>query len=266
MSKIKRAFSIAVVAFAASFVVDSAHAGQILELDQGDNYATDGQRWPLIVPPVPLFGSIPFPLDFGSGPVSGRFFVIDPRGQVRFTDSSGVATGDFISILFGADPYTPRDNISHALGALDPSLIDSTLAPAFSDFSKHLNAYRFLFNFVCPSSNPSCSGLQFEATLVELTTEAFVLQFNYGNNDPVPGATAGFHIGANTVLFPGPYSKVGPDYCFNHGVASSFTTIAACRGAAAVIPEPAPLWLLAGGLALLVASCTRRRGATLRTH
>ena len=266
MSKIKRAFSIAVVAFAASFVANSAHAGRDLELDQGDNYASDGQRWPLIVPPVPLAGSIPFPLDFGSGAVSGRFFLIDPRGQVRFTDSSGVDTGDFISILFGADPYTPRDNISHALGALDPSLIDPTVAPAFSDFSKHLDAYRFLFNFVCPTSNPSCSGLQFEATLVALNAEAFVLQFNYGNNDPVAGATAGFHIGANIASFPGPYSDVGPDFCFNRGIASSFTTIAACSGAAAVLPEPAPMWLLAGGLALLAASRTRRRGETLRTH
>ncbi len=266
MSKIKWAFSIAFVVCAASFLANSAHAGLDLELDQGDNYASDGQRWPIIVPPVPLFGSIPFPLDFGSGPVSGRFVFIDPHGQVRFTDSSAVDTGDFISILFGADPYAPRDNISQALGALDPSLIDSTLAPAFNDFSKHLNAYRFLFNFVCPSSSPSCSGLQFEATVVELTAEAFVLQFNYGTNDPVPGATAGFHIGANTVSFPGPYSDAGPDFCFSRGVASRFTTIAACSGAAAAVPEPAPLWLLAGGLTLLAASRMRRRGATLRTH
>lgn len=246
--------------------ISSAQAGMVILVDQGDNYASDGQRWPLIVPPVPLFGSISFPLDFGSGPVTGRFFVIDPLGQVRFTDSNGVDTGDFISVLFGSSTYTPQNNISHALGALDPSLIDSTLAPAFNDFSKHLNAYRFLFNFVCPSSTPSCSGLQFEAVLAQLTDEAFVLQFNYGANDPVPGATAGFHIGANTTSFPGPYSNVGPDYCFNQGVASSFTTIAACRGVAAVLPEPAPLWLLAGGLALLAASRTRRRGANLRTR
>lgn len=238
-----------------------AVAGIEIEIDQGNVYSTRGQSWPVIVPPVPLFGQIPFAIDIGSGPQTGLYFIVDQRGSVIFTDSTAVPNLGQIDILRNTVQWTPRDNVTFGVGALDPNWIDPTVAPQYGDFSKHLDAIRFLFLFpVCPSNDLGCSGFSFEATIARLNDAAFVLQFNYGQNiDPISGVTAGFNINGQTASFGGPYSDVGPDYCFVRGVASRFTTIAACQGSVAVVSEPASVPMFFAGLALLVGTQLRGR-------
>ena len=242
----------------------SARAGRDVFVDIGDNYSGDGQMWPDFASlPTGLVGSIDFALDFGSGAATNRFFFLDPHGQIQFvTDATASTnTGDVIKPLLNAAQYAPRSNIGWAKGLIDPSLLDATLAPQFGDKSQGLALYRFLWNFVCPTTDPSCSGLQFEATLVHLTDEAFVLQFNYGFNDPITGVTTGFTIGTNSRSFSGPFADTGPDYCFNRGVLSDFTTIKACVGSTSTtVPEPdAMSLLLLGGVGLIAGLKARRR-------
>jgi hypothetical protein len=263
---------------ASLMTASSAFAGGKELVDQGDNYINDGQQWPVLGALEPLVGSIPFALNFGSGAVSGRTFFLDPHGRLDFTtDISGTTnTGDFVNILFNTTPstngqFTPRLNITNDVGLLDPSVIDSTLASHFDNKALGLDAYRFWFTGVCPTNDASCSGLDFQAVFVHLTDNAFVLEFNYGTNffdslDPTSEFLAGFQIGSNTASFNNGFSGTGPDFCFNNGVASNFTTIANCVGTTSTtVPEPDVRSLvLLGGLLLAACGVLRRRQPTQR--
>lgn len=268
---------------ASLMTASSAFAGGKELVDQGDNYINDGQQWPVLGALEPLVGSIPFALNFGSGATAGRTFFLDPHGRLDFTtDISGTTnTGDFVNILFNTTPstngqFTPRLNITNDVGLIDPSVIDSTLASQFGDKTKGLAAYRFWFTGVCPTNDADCSGLDFQAVFVHLTDNAFVLEFNYGSNffdagDPTSEFLAGFGIGSNAVssttdsAFSG-FSTTGPDFCFNNGVSSNFTTIANCVGTTSTtVPEPDVRSLvLLGGLLLAACGVLRRRQTTQR--
>ncbi len=239
-----------------------ANAGQRDLADEGNNYLGDGQSWGADI--TTGSGSIGFALDFGLGPVTNRTFTIDPHGQVVFT-SGTTPTGDFIAPLLAPTPFAPASQISYAAGLLDPSVIDNTTPTTYNP-ANGLQAIRFYFNGVCPTGQSTCGGDQFQAVLIGLDTEHFVLELNYGAFAPtITGGSASFKLGANTASFAGPYSDVGPDYCFSNGVARAFTTVAACTAAVVTnptVPEPGEdLLLLVGGLALVGNLVIRRRAA-----
>lgn len=261
-----------------------AHAGGMILVDQGDMYSTTGQKWPFFpaTVPEPNLTTIPFALNLGSGAAANRQVFDNPHGQLQFGNGSGnPSTGDYINILYNPNPtsagqFTPGLNITHDLGLVDPSVIDPSASPQFGDTSKGLQAYRFLFNFVCPGNDVNCgSPLQFEAIFFYLTDDKFILEFNYGggnffpNNNPFSQYQIGYQIGSSgyvnlTGLTNGVQS--GPDFCFSSGVATRFTSVAACRaGTTAVVPEPGVISLLfMGGLALL--TIVRRRPIRVATR
>lgn len=235
--------------------VNQAFAGSRELADEGNNYIFDGQSWGADI--TTGSGTIAFALDFGSGAIANRPFTLDPHGKVVFAGS------DFIAPLLAPTPYAPASQISYASGLLDPSVIDNT-TPASYNPVNGLQAYRFYFNGVCPTGQPTCGGDQFQAVIVSLDAEHFVLEFNYAAFAPtITGGSAGFQLGTNLASFGGPYSDVGPDFCFSNGVARAFTTVAACRAAVVTnptVPEPEEnLLLLVGGMALVGSVAMRRR-------
>lgn len=247
------ALSIATGLFALLCAGQAAAGGREL-VDEGNNYIFDGQSWGTDI--TTGTGSIAFALDFGSGAIANRAFTLDPRGRVTFAGT------DFIAPLLAPTPYAPASQISYASGLLDPSVIDNT-TPSSYNIANGLQAYRFYFNGVCPTAQSSCGGDQFQAVLVNLDAEHFVLEFNYAAFAPtIAGGSAGFQLGANVASFAGPYSDVGPDFCFSNGVSRAFTTVAACRAAVVTptVPEPEEdLLLIVGGMALVGSLAMRRR-------
>ena len=236
------------------------------------NYAFDGQYWhaPDIHPSpgTASFGTLNIPLDFGSGPVTGRHILFNGvDGLVTFVDDSKNPTGDFISPLGVKGGYsTNYVNGFYTYGELDPSLLTG---PAKSSYTYNptttLKAYRFDFPATCPlilaNSAGDCTDFDdftnFQAVLIALNDEDFVLQFNYQNFvDPPAGSTGTFALGANTnaaTPYTGPFLSAGPDYCFHAG---SLVSCNALLG----IPEPNTPMLFALGLALFAFATWRRRG------
>ena len=244
------------VSLFAIFCASGAIAGSRDLVDEGNNYIFDGQSWGTDI--TTGTGTVAFALDFGSGAVANRAFTLDPRGQVVF------AAGDFIAPLLAPTPYAPASQISYAAGLLDPTVIDNT-TPTSYNIANGLQAYRFYFNGVCPTGQSGCGGDQFQAVLVDLDAEHFILEFNYAAFAPtIIGGSASYKLGTNIASFAGPYSDVGPNYCFTNGVAGAFTSVAACRGAVVVNPTPVPepevgALLIVGALALTGSVVGRRR-------
>jgi PEP-CTERM motif len=256
----------------------AAHAGRIELADRGSiNYPNSGQFW--FTPESGLtltLNSFFLPLDFGSGAPAQRFIKMDPKGQIIFTDSVGNPTGDYIAPMLSATAYRADPNFLSAIfintGTVAPAAIDATRPITYDpslptyDPSQDLNAVRFWWNSVCTANSP-CDGsgnatVDFQAVLVGLGNDSFLLQYNYGfNGSAVPrDASASFSLGGTTRTFAGPYDQVGPDYCFNHGAVSVFTTISACTGTiTSTVPEPATVALLFAGLFAVMALRSRRR-------
>jgi hypothetical protein len=249
----------------------TAQAGTIELVDQGDNYTNDGQNWqqpPFTGNTVTIAGGVFVPLNFGSGAPASRKVIVDPRGQIVFVDASNNPTGDFFAPFLAPVAWTPNTNfggsIEQTFGFVDPKVLDSANPSGPFNPADGLPAYRFWWNSVCPSIGTcdNSTTVSFQAILFGLGNDAFVLQFNYGLNSFSPaGATAGYSLGANVASFAGPFSDVGPDYCFQGGVARAFTTVAACRGTIAAVPEPATIALFVTGFTLLVGASLRRRGS-----
>lgn len=253
---------LAICVYILSALTTFAQGGQEVLVDQGNNYSSDGQSWPGdtdYAPPGTTGGTVPFALNFGSG-AALRSFTFDPHGQVPFTGT------DFIAPLRAAIPFRVDNSgfsfMRWGAGLIDPKLLAPPPLVGPFDISNALQAYRFTWLSVCPTGGV-CDGsnsVSFQTVLVNLGSDAFVLEFNYGLNSFVPpGATAGYLLGANTASFAGPFNDVGPDYCFKGGVASAFTTVAACRGAVTVVPEPATIALFLTGFTLLAGTSLRRR-------
>lgn len=255
-------------------ITAAAEAGQVELVDQGDNYLGDGQNWhqpALIGNTGTIAGGAFIPLNFGSGAPASRNFRIDPRGQILFLDASNNPTGDFFAPFLAPVAWTPNTNfggsIEQTFGSIDPKVLNSANPIGPFNPADGLPAYRFWWNSVCPSIGvcDNTTTVSFQAILFGLGNDAFVLQFNYGLNSFSPdGATAGYSLGTNVASFAGPYSDVGPDYCFKGGVASTFTTVAGCRGAITAVPEPATIALFLTGFTLLVGA-RRRRGSVSAT-
>ena len=253
----------------------TAEAGSLELVDQGDNYLGDGQNWhqPAISGNTgTIAGGAFIPLNFGTGAPASRNFRIDPRGQILFVDASNNPTGDFFAPFLAPVAWIPNTNfggsIEQTFGSIDPKVLNSANPIGPFNPADGLPAYRFWWNSVCPSVGTcdNTTTVSFQAILFGLGNDAFVLQFNYGPNSFSPvGATAGYSLGANVASFVGPYSNVGPDYCFRGGVASAFTNVAACRNAVAVVPEPATIALFFTGLSLIVGTSLRRRRSVSAT-
>ncbi len=193
------------------------------------NYSFDGQFWYLdddVSIPQPIFRTF-IPLNFGSGAPPSRRFLLDPKGRINFVDTAGLPTGDYIAplegpVAFRIDPsFSPTSRINIAAGLLHPDILTGPpSSTANYDIDDALPAYRFNWQDVCTAISP-CDGsgtnvITFQAVLVSLGPDAFLLSYNYGSNPFLPpGLSASFSLGSNARSFAGPYSDTGPDYCFS---------------------------------------------------
>jgi|GEM_PF-2315187 len=272
--KINRLLAVAVLAFGfmQSFPT-SALAGRQIEIDQGDNYLGDGQKWDF---PGAYFkdGSstigtgivaVPFALNIGSG-AQNYSFQLDNQGRVILLDTGGQPTTNFIAPLFSnGTTFVPDGDfggfIAFGAGQIDPQVLlpgypqpGATYVPANA-----LNVYRFLWNRVCANSciGDGTDDISMEAVLIDRGAGDFDLDFFYSNpQGPVPtGATGGFLLGLNSATFSS-FDAPGPDFCFRAGALSD-----TCSGTTAV-PEPSSVLLILVGLGLLFAAARRNRKDT----
>lgn len=238
-----------------------AEAGREVLVDVGDNYALDGQKWlgDTDYSPASNTGTVPFALNFGSGSASHQFR-FDPRGQILFLDGGGLPTADFLAPLLALTPFKLQDPFSSFMrfgaGLVDPQLLAPAVPSPVYNISNALQAYRFTWSQVCPTTG-ACDGSDnatFQAVLINRGGGDFDLDFNYGFGNVIPaGSVSGYLLGANAVSFTGPFTSPGPDYCFRGGVGN-------LCGRAVSVPEPATIPLFTGGLLLLAGLRFRRRG------
>ena len=256
----------------------AAEAGSIFMADGAfdavtdSNYTSDGQFWhnPNNGSIGPSTGSLTqIALDFGTGAVTGLKFSFEPAlGRVNFLNSAGVATGQYIAPMDVVGGYdSSYDNGFWTFGELNPAYLKPgfPVGPFVYDTTKTLKAYRFLWPAQCPKNTPHVCAFEdlvgFQAVLIQIDPEDFVLQFNYNNGfgQIIPAGSKGsFLLGTNTATYTGPFVSTGPDYCFHNGVLlSSCSTVTA-------VPEPQTAPLVAAGLLLLGGMAWHRRRSTPR--
>ncbi len=267
-------FGFFVVVVTSLLVSSQAFAQRSLMADFGDNYASDGQNW--FIDPTTAFGfqppaTIPFALDFGSGPMTGLQAAPNFVGQGVFYDSLGNALPDTIDVAKAALPWDPSTtNYEKGAGMIDRSYVDNY---AFDPLNESpLQAFRLFWNRVCRPNDTTCANdtdmSQFQAVFFYLSDEAFVLQFNYGDY-ATTNVDVGFALGSNvdSILTGGTVSGNGSEFCFANGKAMQFSSTAACLAAASggstSVPEPDVASLLAlGGLGLALRRVATRRRAS----
>jgi len=251
------ALAASLVVFAVgSFVLSSPTAARTIRVDFGaGNYDFTGQAWSLVetpvVPPAPVSGTLPFAIDFGTGPQTA--FCLYEDGLISFgaTNCSDPVPSDARLEPLAADWIaTPG-----ATSILDPGSItynEGNLARESPFPANPLDApqaVRFTwFDVTC-----ACDGFQysFQAILINQGGGDFDLELNY-NGIPASVGNAGFTLGPNTFSFSGPFdSATDHDFQFRNGVTTP-------------VDEPGVAPLLAIACAALAVVGWRRRVTPLR--
>ena len=249
-----------------------AHAGRDVEIDAGNDptitppsastYSNSGVYYLLdnTDSPLTIFGNY-IPLNFGTGAPASRRLVQDARGEILFVDASGNPTGDFIAPLLAPAGFAPSSGMSKAEGDVDPGILGPNPVPGPYNYANSRSAYRFTWSSVCPIG-VNCGGnnFTFQLVLVNLGPDSFLIDFNYGDFNPVAaGLTAGFSLNGVARSFAGPYSDVGPSYCFVGGQLGSYGGGTRCTLGTSSVPEPATAALFVGGIGLMAGARVRRR-------
>jgi hypothetical protein len=261
------AISIPLSAIAGKIDLEDAAFDNIADSNYFNN-GMDGQFWQ--APETSGVGNLngnlgTLAFDFGGGSATGIKFRFQQDGTVVFLNGAGNPTGDFIAPLQFSKGYASDfTNGSFTNGLLDPSYLTATTLPngAFNP-ANGLQAFRFQWPESCPTSNFNgslCSSngfVSFQAILIEIDPEDFMLQFNYNNAASalnVPDTIMGsFKLGANTGTYNGPFLNSGPNFCFHDG------SLVDCGAVTVAVPEPSTLPLLAAGLMFLGIVARRRR-------
>lgn len=255
-----------------AFCATTAHAGRELLADGAfddvadSNFLSDGQFWHASTDSNAASGILAIPFDFGSGPVSGlRFLFGSADGTVRFANASNVPTGEFIAPLQVPGGFNPAyQNGRFTFGELAPAILNNPFAvgPFVYDPSTTLKAYRFTWQGLCPLNDGVCTFnqlLNFQAVLISVDTEDFVLQFNYQNFTDASAGSGSFLLGTNTGTYGGPFLDSGPNFCFRGGTQVSCSQVTG-------VPEPETNTLIALGVLMLGGMTWRRRSDLVRAR